>query len=379
MARLAIDASTLRSTGGMNHLRGLLAEADPPSHGFEQVRLWGGGRLVGHLPERPWLSTNIVDQLDSGLLSRMRWKATRAADAVAGSDLVFSPDSTMLRIPDPPVVTMAQNLLPFRPREARRYGLHWSRFRLWTLRHLHGRAIQASDGVLFPTHHAKDHIQEELEELPRHAVVPYGIDTEPFEPPTHARSIKEASEETPLRLLYVSAIDVYKHHQEVATAVHRLREDGLPVEADFVGAPVQKRSHRRLREQIQTLDPDGDFLHLRGFVEPEEINAYYRRADCFVMASSCETFSLPLLEAAAAGLPIACSRSSPGRELLGDGVRTFDCEDPGSIYETLRDLLLDDVDRLEIAKRSQDRAEGYSWQAAAQSTLDFFQDVLENP
>ena len=53
---LGIDASNLRGGGGtVTHIREILSEGNPPSHGFERVVIWAGRDTLREMPQRPWL------------------------------------------------------------------------------------------------------------------------------------------------------------------------------------------------------------------------------------------------------------------------------------------------------------------------------------
>jgi hypothetical protein len=50
---VGIDASNIRSGGGVTHLKELLAAAEPNRQGVQHVIVWGGRATLGQLPERP--------------------------------------------------------------------------------------------------------------------------------------------------------------------------------------------------------------------------------------------------------------------------------------------------------------------------------------
>ena len=122
-------------------------------------------------------------------------------------------------------------------------------------------------------------------------------------------------------------------------------------------------------------DPEGRFLLYHGAVPFSEMHAYYQNADAFVFASSCENLPNILLEAMAAGLPIACSDRGPMPEVLGNGGVYFDPLKPEQIAAALR-LLIDRPDRAdEFARTAYDRARTYSWTACARDTFGFIAEV----
>src|SRR5690348_2885556 len=52
---VGIDASNLRSGGGMTYVVELLAHADPARHGIDKVTLWASEAMLARTAPRPWL------------------------------------------------------------------------------------------------------------------------------------------------------------------------------------------------------------------------------------------------------------------------------------------------------------------------------------
>ena len=127
---------------------------------------------------------------------------------------------------------------------------------------------------------------------------------------------------------------------------------------------------------VQLVDPDGSFINYKGFMPYDELSEVYHRADAFVFASSCENMPNILLEAMAAGLPIACSNRGPMPEVLGNAGVYFDPESPDQIANSLA-MLLDNHDlRAELAQKAYNRAREYSWERCAKETFSFMSEVV---
>ena len=67
-----------------------------------------------------------------------------------------------------------------------------------------------------------------------------------------------------------------------------------------------------------------DSVQITGWVPREELYSLYERARAFVYPSTFEGFGMPILEALAAGIPVACSDIPPLREVAGDAALYFD-------------------------------------------------------
>jgi len=371
---VGIDGSNIRAGGGVTHLVSLLAAADPLAQGIEKIIVWGAHALLERLPERPWLEPRCEPALDGGLLRRLRWHAQELPErARASCDVLFEPGGTAAH-DFAPMVTMSQNLLPFDPAEMRRYGISRVGLRLRLLRRARIQAFLCAVGVIFLTHAAREAVTRRIGECRRSAVIPHGLEDRFRLSPRPQRPLEALWPEKPLRLLYVSIVDVYKHQSVVAEAVARLRGEGLPLCIDFVG-PGYPPALRRLQRTLSRLDPNGHFLRYRGAIPYSDLHETYQAAELFVFASSCETFANILLEAMAAGLPIASSDRGPLPEVLGGAGELFDPERVESVATTIRRLVCDPERRGRLAAAAFARAQDFSWERCAAETLAFIRSA----
>lgn len=372
--RVGIDASNLRQGGGITHLVQLLAAADPPVSRVERVIVWGAPDLLDQLPDRPWLTREAPADLNSGV-GRARWQHGTLAHAAAGRvDLLFLPGGTYLgRFR--PFVTMFRNMLAFDPAELSRQGSARLRWKMRLLRVAQSRTFRRADGLIFLNEHARDVIASSVRGIRgRTVVIPHGLDPLFFTTPREQPPLARYSNERPFRWLYVSAIYDYKRPWNVAEAAAQLRAAGLPVVVEFLG-PAFRPSMDRLRQTIDRLDPKRTFLTVAPGVPHAQLAPRYAAADAFVFASACENMPNSLLEAMAAGLPIASSDRAPMPAILRDAGVYFDPDCPASIAAALETLMRDPVRRLKLAARAHDLARPYSWTRTARETLDFLASV----
>jgi glycosyltransferase involved in cell wall biosynthesis len=88
---------------------------------------------------------------------------------------------------------------------------------------------------------------------------------------------------------------------------------------------------------------------------------------------------MPVLEAMAAGIPVACSRISPLKEIGGDAVLYFDPADEDQIETTLERIVSDENLRARLSIDGPKRAREFTWQSAARLTLSaLIPDVSAN-
>lgn len=375
MIRIGINASRARSGGAASHLIGILSELDPAAHDIGAVHCWGHDALLERLPDRSWLVKRSPGTWQATLAHELVWERFRLDREArqAGIDVMFNVDAGSL-CGFHPSVTMSQDMLSYEPGEMERYPLGKARARLVALRHVQNSALRNANGAIFLTRHAADTIQQACGRLANVAIIPHGIDRRFLDlARSHAWPVPG---EGPIRCLYVSNTAPYKHQWHVVDALARLRAEQWQVELALVGGG-SGLPQRRLLAQLADSDPDGRFVTLTAFTPHAEIPRLLAEADLFVFASSCENMPITLLEAMAAGLPIACSDRGPMPEVLQDGGVYFDPEDPASIARAVGSLLRDPGMRDRCAERARTLAGQYSWKRCAEQTFTFINQTFQ--
>jgi glycosyltransferase involved in cell wall biosynthesis len=377
--RLGIDASNLRLGGGVTHLLTLLAEAEPRRFGIDRVVVWAIDQTLSRIDDRPWLDKRALGSFGRSGIGRACWQQLVLPGLLRrdGFQALFSPGGTLPLRTSVPTVTMSQNLLPFEPGEAERYpALSRMRLKLRLLRRAQSSSMSSADGVIFLSQYARGAVERALGgSLRRTVVIPHGVEERFRAAPRPIRS--DHSPSKPFRVLYVSMVDLYKHQWTVAEAVATLRSEGVPLTLDLVGPanPANPHAMQYLQTVVARLDPRQEFLFCRGPVAFEALHARYHQADAFVFASSCENLPNTLIEAMAAGLPIACSARGPMPEVLGDAGLYFDPERPREIAAAIRSLYENAPLRARLAQAAWQRSGAYSWRDCAERTFRFIAEV----
>ncbi len=111
---------------------------------------------------------------------------------------------------------------------------------------------------------------------------------------------------------------------------------------------------------------------LLGFTPDEHLPALVAEADLLAQPSLYEGFGLPVLDAMAAGIPVACSNASAIPEVAGAAAEYFDPQDLCSIADALR-LVLTDADRHEALRHAgRAHAAGFTWEKTARLTAKVY-------
>lgn len=374
--RLAIDASNIRIGGGVTHLVEILRAADPIAHGFEKICVWARVSTLEQIEDRDWLEKRSLTEREARLLGRLIWQRwTLPRDLKEWkADLLWVPGGSI--IPTfRPVVTMSRNMLPFEWKELRRFGISWVALKFLILRWNQSYSFRRADGTIFLTRYAYDAVTHVTGSLNgRTAIVPHGVNARFQLMPRRQRTRSEASTSDPIRVVYVSTIDEFKHQWSVVEAIGRLRQEGIPIRLDLYGS-ARASTLPRLTAALKRVDSEGEFIRYWGAIDYNEIHKCYADADLCVFASSCENMPNVLIESMAAGLPIACSNRGPMPEVLRDAGVYFNPEKAGTIAQAVRYLVMTPRLRTENAAAASAIAANFSWSRCAEETFEFLATV----
>src|SRR5579884_551121 len=144
----------------------------------------------------------------------------------------------------------------------------------------------------------------------------------------------------------------------------------------LAGYPTRHERELRRRAGALGLEEDVRFLD---WVAPATLEALYAAAACFVFPSLYEGFGLPVLEAMARGVPVACSERGSLAEVAGDAALLFDPESEPAIAETIERVLSDGTTRERLRAAGRRRAAGFTWEATAAATLAAYERTLSAP
>lgn len=370
---LGIEASNIQSGGGLTHLREILRNGDPLKYGFTKVVIWSKDQTLNLLEDKPWLEKRTRTMMNKSLFHSFFFQMFVLTGLARKEkvDVLFVPGGTFLGSFSN-IVSMSQNMLPFESEESQRFKSLTSRLRFSILRYTQSYTFKKSRGVIFLTDYARNYVENTIRLSGVKKKISHGIGFRFVHAPKQQKAISEYSFEHPFKLLYVSIVTMYKHQWNVAEAVLRLREEGFAVQLDLVGAKVNE-AYSKL-ESVLINDKHG-VVNYRGLVPYDELDRVYKEADGFVFASSCENQPIILLEAMSAGLPIACSNKGPMPEVLKENGFYFNPLDVDSIYQTLKEFLINKDLRKKYAEQSYNTAIGYTWQNCSNNTFEFLAEI----
>ncbi len=187
-------------------------------------------------------------------------------------------------------------------------------------------------------------------------VVPHGVDPAFFE-----IAPRRAPEDF---LLCVSTLHPHKNIDRLvrAFAVFRATHRNFRL----VLAGMKGFFTAQVEEQVRALHLE-DAVQITGWIPHAELLDLYRRARAFVYPSTFEGFGMPVLEALAAEIPLACSDIEPLRGLAADDAILFDPASDDAMTRALEQVS-------QAPARPNQRVRAYTWRRTAELTLRVLND-----
>ena len=185
-----------------------------------------------------------------------------------------------------------------------------------------------------------------------------------------------APNKKPVQLLYVSRLEQRKRHEWCVRAFEDLRREGRDVQLTLIGGGGgDYASHLRRELASLSVKHDGRLTHLEG-ISQALLQDTYASADVFLFPSLGEGFGIPVIEAAAQGVPCVVTDGSALSELSTyySGV-SFKPDDYPQFLQSIGHII-DHLDRYKAAARQNitNVTAYYSWEVTAQR---FVAAVLE--
>lgn len=136
------------------------------------------------------------------------------------------------------------------------------------------------------------------------------------------------------------------------------------------GAPWSQEEEKR----IQNLGLEKHVLRIPSITEVE-LPVFYQCATLFVFPSYYEGFGLPLLEAMAAGCPVAAANAGPFPEIVQGAALLFDPYDPADMAKKM-DSLLNTSLRERYRDLGLQRSAQFSWDETARKTRETYKKAI---
>jgi glycosyltransferase involved in cell wall biosynthesis len=334
--------------------------------GHEFVFLYRNPALIGTYAGDPQ-----VEEVALSARTFLGWDQLTVPRAVRrhGIDLLFNPKySIPLRAPCPAVWVC--------------HGLDWyvmpwaSRFvdRL-SHRFLVPRYAAKADAIIAVSEITRQHVLQYLPVPPERVFTVYSGVDDVFRRPIGTDRLRalRLKYSLPERfLLFAGAIYPPKNFTRMVRAYARIGpERGIPLV--IAGGENRFLSEHELREP-EALGI-GEWVLRPGWVEQEELAAFYAQAEALLLPSLFESCGLPVLEAMAAGCPVVTADRYGTRELAEGAAVLVNPESVESIAAGIERVVEDRALRAELVAAGHERSRHFEWRRCATDTLRVLERV----
>lgn len=213
-------------------------------------------------------------------------------------------------------------------------------------------------------------------------VVYNGVNHERFYPADAAASKASVAEKHGIRgpfFLYVARLEhPGKNHARLIAAFEKFKKStGSPAQlvlagSDWHGAEI---IHALIRQSPFSRD-----IVRLGFVQDQDLPAFYRAAEAFAFPSLVEGFGMPVLEAMACGCPVICSADGALGEVSANAA--LGLRDPRNVDELAEHLTAVATDAglcARLRARGLSRAREFDWKTTAEATLEVYRQAAAKP
>ncbi len=327
-----------------------------PDHGVEPIAFGAGTRPRGIARRVPWVDLGAPH----GSTRYELWHRLRRPRLRLDTDVVHAPSLAVPPVRDQPLVVTVHDVSFLRvPDTTTTRGVRF---------HSHGLELARRDAtlVIVVSHFTGRELEREGFEPDRIAVVPAGVDLPaPRDPDEIDAAVARAGVEPP----YILTVGTVEPRKDIPTLVHAVEK--------------LRRTHTDLT--LVVVGPQGwgevhglelPFVKVLGAQPWSALDALYRHADAFCLASVYEGFGLPAVEAMARGVPTVATTGSALEEIVADAGALFAPGDVEACARELERVLDDGALRSELAGAGVARATELNWDRAAAGHREAYSRAL---
>ena len=318
-----------------------LAPLDAPNVRRECVLGAGAERSRSGLAARWEAAMRLLPGAFAGAFSRIAYAAHRAAKRRAGlatvrrvaPDLLFAPfTAPTYALPRVPVVSVVHDV---QHRALPRYFTPAERaFRESAVREALARATRIAAVSAFTARALGAAVAARVQVVPERlaARLPVAAAGAAL-PPGVAKG---------RYFLYAANTWPHKNHVALVDAFAVARGRGLPGDYRLVLTGAAASGEGALRAAIERHGLQAAVIRA-GYVATEALATLLRDARAVIFPSLYEGFGIPVIEAMAAGVPVACSNTTALPEVAGEAALMFDPASPAAMAEAMLRLAADDA------------------------------------
>ena len=370
--KIAIDASSIHSEGGIVHLIGILSSQKLPNNYVSKIYIWGFSDTLARFPKSNNIFYFKLSKIFKNIFLRLFWQLLLFPKDhfLLKCDALYVPSGICLFSPLPKILFF-QNLIPFQWINLKKYKFSKTFFRLILVRVFQIISSHFASSIIFPSKFSLNIISNSLffnSKVPIYSIY-HGVEKKFFSSPVPQKSIKYFSKKQPYIISYISIIDVYKNHLNVFKAVQKIiAKNNLPIHLQFIGSSNSKYAKNILFQIFQNKNIKSWFSYIPK-MNHDLLPSVYKKSNLIINASSCESFGMGGLESILSGQPVLASNSTVYQEILGKGALYFNELDENDIYHCILKFIYSVEKRNKVILEASKKEKKFTWEKCSSKTF----------
>jgi alpha-1,3-rhamnosyl/mannosyltransferase len=240
------------------------------------------------------------------------------------------------------------------------------------------RALSRADRIITVSYNSKRDLVDYFGITPARVDVIYNGVSPRFRPDIPADERERVAKKYGLSrpyLLFLGGERPHKNAQNVIRAFAEARRNRPDLPHVLALAGPMPKNTARIDALIGALDL-GSAIARPGLIEEDDLPGLFAGADVLLYPTLYEGFGLPVVEAMASGTPVLTSSTSALQEIAGGYAFLVDPLDVDAIARGIVALTTDPKIRSDYVELGRKRALDFSWQKAAEKTLEVYAEAL---
>lgn len=251
----------------------------------------------------------------------------------------------------------------------------------WLARRHIKKGLANIDCVIVPSMFVKKNLERLNLKCRRIEIVHSGVDHSCFFPVESLGIESEIADIKPFAIkkpyiIYASRMQgSEKKHIELIKAFSLFKKrTGLPHRLVIAGSdgPYSDEVHKAAFES-----PAASDIFITGYFPHESFPELYRNSEACVFPSVNEGAGLPVLEAMATGIPVACAKAGALPEVAGNNALFFDSDNIEEFASCIEKITSDEIFRKKISESAIAWSKRFSWKKCVLETFEIIKSVLK--
>ena len=363
---IGIDATNIKSDGGIVHLFELINNFNYKKTNIKKIIIWGNSKSLKQIKKNSKINKIQIDKILSSSLFIIFWQLFFLPNQLKKNncDILYVLGGVFFR-KTTKTVSIFQNILPFMNEQTKRYNL-FNRIKLFVQKKIYINTFSKSDGLIFLSKFSKRILSKEINlNKKKIIIIPHGVsDIFKFK--------KKKLNKNDIRIIYVSKIDIYKNQSKIIMALKDLKKK-FNINLSLVGS-YNNKYKKVLMSKINELGMEKN-VKILGKINYEKLPNLYNQHDIKIYASKSETFGMTMIEAMKCGLPILATRNQISLEILSDA--GFFCKDTiGGIKTGILKIIEDKKSLQSKVIKGIKISNKFKWKTTSKDTFNFLEGFI---